>query len=107
LLNQATQTRHGTLRMAQRHLSPDEVQYVISHGVKYWSAGVLHRYLRKKDIPESDRRYSKYSRLEGTAVLLDSHSGEVIITVYRNRGKDALKAIRRKSKYNARQRLSA
>ena len=70
------------------------------HGLKYHSAGVLHYYLRRKDIPESDRCYSQYSRLEGTTVLLDSYSGAEIITVYRNRSKHALKAIRRKAKYD-------
>lgn len=100
MLSQAEQTEHATLRMAQRHLSSDEVQYVMRYGVQYRSAGVLHCYLRRKDIPESDRRYNQYSRLEGTAVLLDSHSGAAVITVYRNRRKNALKAIRRKAKYD-------
>jgi len=96
---QAEPTEHAVLRMAQRHLSMDEVQYVMLYGVRYRRAGVLHCYLRNKDIPESDRRYSQYSRLEGTTVLLDSHSGAELITVYRNRSKHALKAIRRKAKY--------
>lgn len=93
--------------MAQRHLSVNEVKYVMLHGTRYRSAGVLHCYLRKKDIPQCDRRNSKYSRLEGTVVLLDSYSGEAIITVYRNRSKNALKTIRRKTKYNKCLRLMA
>jgi hypothetical protein len=100
MLTQAYQTDHAALRMAQRHLSFDEVQYVMLYGVQYRCAGVLHCYLRGKDIPESDRRYSQYSRLEGTAVLLDSESSSAVITVYRNRSKNALKAIRRKAKYD-------
>ena len=102
MLLQAKQTEHAVLRMAQRHVSSDEVEYVMLHGYKYRSAGVLHCYLRNKDIPESDRRFSQYSRLEGTVVLLDSYRGAEIITVYRNRSKNALKAIRRKAKYNLR-----
>lgn len=102
MLSQAKQTEHAVLRMAQRHISYDEVRYVILHGARYHSAGVLHCYLRGKDIPECDRRHSQYSRLEGTVVLLDGCSGVEVITVYRNRSKDALKAIRRKAKYNRR-----
>ena len=100
MLYQPIQTEHALLRMAQRHVSSDEVRYVMLHGVQYRSAGVLHCYLRRKDIPESDRRHSQFSRLEGTTVLLDSHSGAQVITVYRNRSKNALKAIRRKAKYD-------
>lgn len=100
MLTQAKQTDHAVLRMAQRHVSDDDVRYVMRNGTRYYSAGVLHCYLRGKDIPECDRRLSKYARLEGTAVLLDSDSGAEVITVYRNRRKNALKAIRRKPKYN-------
>lgn len=91
---------HAIQRMAQRRLAPDEIEYVIRHGITYRRAGVLHYYLRKKDIPDSDRRQSKYSRLEGTVVLLDSRNVVTIITVYRNRHKGALKDIRCKAKYN-------
>lgn len=100
MLHPAYQTEHAVLRMAQRHLSPDEVQYVMQHGERYYCGGVLHCYLRRKDIPERDLRLSRYSRLEGTAVLLDSYTGQIIITVYRNRSRNALKAIRCKTKYN-------
>ena len=95
----AEHTAHAVLRMAQRHVSSDEVQYVMLHGTKYHSAGVLHCYLRRKDIPECDLRFSQFSRLEGTTILLDPDSGKTVITVYRNRSKNALKAIRRKAKY--------
>jgi len=102
LLPQAKHTEHAILRMAQRHLSSDDVEYVMLYGYKYRSAGILHCYLRSKDIPERDRRFSQYSRLEGTVVLLDSYHGVEVVTVYRNRSKDTLKAIRRKAKYNLR-----
>jgi hypothetical protein len=102
LLYQPSRTEHAVLRMAQRHLSYDEVQYVVRHGKQYYCAGILHFYLGTKDIPAADRRFSRYSRLEGTAVLLDSRGGTEIITVYRNRRKDAQKVIRRKAKYDKR-----
>lgn len=94
------QTAHGTRRMAQRRLNEAEIEYVMLHGVRYRRAGVLHFYLRKKDIPTADRRFDQYSRLEGTVVLVDSRNGTVMITAYRNRRPQALKAIRRKAKYN-------
>jgi hypothetical protein len=100
LPNQAKQTDHVIWRMAQRHFSMHEIEYVMQYGVKYRRAGVLHCYLRRKDIPPCDRRHSRYSRLEGLTVLLDSQSGEKLITAYRNRGKNALKAIRCKAKFN-------
>lgn len=94
------QTAHGARRMAQRRLNEAEIEYVMLHGARYRRAGVLHFYLRKKDIPTADRRFDQYSRLEGTVVLLDSRNGTVMITAYRNRRPQALKAIRRKTKYN-------
>jgi hypothetical protein len=100
MLSEATHTDHAVLRMAQRHLSSDEVRYVMQYGVKYHCAGAVHYYLRGKDIPECDRRFSRYSRLEGTTVLADGRSGAEVITVYRNRSRSALKAIRCKAKYH-------
>lgn len=97
-----THTYHAVQRMAERHLGYDEVQYVIRHGKRYYRTGVLFVYLRGKDIPETDRRFNQYSRLEGTAVLLDSRDGTNVITTYRNRGKNALKDIRRKPNYDRR-----
>ena len=94
------QTAHVTRRMAQRRLNEHEIEYVMLYGTRYRRAGVLHFYLRKKDIPSADRRFDQYSRLEGTVVLLDSRNGVAIITAYRNRRPEALKAIRRKTKYN-------
>ncbi len=102
MLDEAHRTQHATLRMAQRHLSDDEVQYVMLYGVQVRSVGILHCYLRRKDIPNADMRFSQYSRLEGTVVLLDAATGERVITVYRNRSKSALKAIRCKAKYDRR-----
>ncbi len=94
------QTEHVALRMAQRHLTEQEIEYVMQYGIRYRRAGMLHFYLRKKDIPASDLRLNQYSRLEGAVVLLDSRSGTRIVTAYRNRHKDALKAIRWKAKYD-------
>ena len=87
------------MRMAQRQISQAEIDYVIQHGEKYYRAGAIHCYLRKRDIPLCDRHYEQYRKREGIIVLLDSHT-VTVITVYRNRHRGALKKIRCKAKYN-------
>lgn len=84
--------------MAQRRLTVDDVTYVIYHGQQVYTAGMLHIFLGRRDIPASDRRIDGCARLEGTTVLLDSKTVQTVVTVYRNRG--ALKDISRKTKYN-------
>ena len=90
-------TDHAATRMAQRRLSEQDVWYVVHHGRRYRSAGVLHCFLGKRNIPADDRSDDKYARLEGTTVLLDSRLGQRVITVFRNRL--AMKTIQRKAKY--------
>lgn len=92
---QCVLTHHAEMRMSQRGISDSDVEYVLSHGTRIWSGGVLHVYLRRKDIPPDD--FPVWNRREGIQVRLDS-SGAVIVTVFRNRGKRALVAIRKKSK---------
>jgi hypothetical protein len=80
--------------MAQRKLSVTDVEYIVTHGTRIHNAGCLFRFLGKRNIPDKEME-----RLEGTVVLLDSGTEAVVITVYRNRT-EALKAIRRKPKYD-------
>jgi len=75
-----------------------EVEYVVDHGRRYHSGGVLHCFLGRRDIPSGDCRNDKFARLEGATVLLDPITTETVITVYRNRS--APKKISRKAKYN-------
>ena len=89
---------HAITRMAQRSLSADEIEYIICYGQRYHAAGVIHFFLGKKNIPETDQKADKFRRLEGATVLLDPEEGRAVITVYRN--KSAWKKIRRKEKYN-------
>jgi hypothetical protein len=90
-------TVHSHKRMSQRGLSQRDVEYVVRNGTRYRKAGVIHCFLRKKDIPAGDRRDDALRRLEGTTVLLDPLKGEEVITTYRNR--NALSKIRAKPKY--------
>lgn len=97
-------SKHAVLRMAQRNLSPEDLEYVIQHGKRINTTGIMVFMLRKRDIPLDDRNRSEITRLEGTVVLIDcTPSGErQIITTYRN--KSAFKAFRCKAKYDARKR---
>ena len=91
-------TEHALTRMRQRCLSIPDVEYVVLHGQQHRCGGVVHYFLGRCNIPTKDQRKDFLSRLEGTTVLVDSHSRSSVITVYRNRS--ALKSIRRKAKTN-------
>ena len=91
-------TEHALTRMRQRCLSIPDVEYVVLHGQQHRCAGVVHYFLGRCNIPTKDQHKDYLSRLEGTTVLVDSHSKSSVITVYRNRS--ALKDIRRKAKTN-------
>jgi hypothetical protein len=98
LQNEAQFTNHAITRMAQRNLSEQDIFYVLQNGQRCRCAGMLHCFLGKRNIPACDLSDSRYARLEGTTVLIDSKLGKQIITVYRN--KAALKRISHKSKYH-------
>ncbi len=94
---QLVYSHHAHKRMAQRGICKEDIEYVYEHGHRVYSGGVLHLFLRKKDIPPLDRRNADARKLEGTTILLSSGSHAEVITVYRN--KQALPQIRRKCKY--------
>lgn len=89
---------HAVTRMMQRHLTVEEIEYVVRYGRKVHVAGVVCYFLGKKDIARADRDHGKFDRLEGTTVLLGGQRAETVVTVYRNR--EALKKMQRKLKYN-------
>ena len=95
-------SQHAILRMAQRNISLGDLAYVLEHGERVHKTGVAIYILRKRDIPQSDRKSSEVTRLEGTVVLTSfSEDGNLkIITLYRNRF--AFRTIRSKAKYDAR-----
>ena len=90
--------------MAQRNVSRNDVEYVLEHGERINTTGIMVYILRKRDIPQDDRNKSEITRLEGTVVLTGfTQDGNLeIITAYRN--KSALKAFRCKAKYDNRKR---
>jgi len=93
-------TKHAILRMAQRNVSLCDLEYVLEHGERIYKTGITIYVLRKRDIPQSDRKSSTITRLEGTVVLAGFlwDGRPEIITIYRN--KSACKAIRSKEKYD-------
>jgi hypothetical protein len=88
--------------MAQRNVSPRDLEYVLEHGECINATGVMVYILRKRDIPSNDRNKSEITRLEGTTVLTEfTQDGNLdIITTYRN--KSAYKSFRCKAKYDCR-----
>jgi len=90
---------HSSRRAAQRGLTFEEIEYIVWHGESFHRTGVVIYYLRTKDIPADDLRKDIWSRLVGSAVIVDWNSGTVI-TVWRNR-RSGLKTIRRKPDYSS------
>jgi len=92
-------SEHCMVRAAQRSLSEDELEYVLTWGQVFHRAGAIICFLREKDIPPQDWHVERWHRIAGTAVVLarDSYTA---ITVWRNR-KLGLKNIRRKAKYDS------
>jgi len=90
--------------MAQRNISLSDLEYVLEHGERIYKTGIAIYILRKRDIPQRDRKTSKITRLEGTVVLTGflQDGTQEIITIYRN--KSARKGIRSKTKYDKRSR---
>jgi hypothetical protein len=95
-------SQHAVLRMAQRNISPGDLEYVLAHGDRVYKTGITIYILRKRDIPQNDRKKSEITRLEGTIVLTGfSQGGNLeIITMYRN--KSGFRTIRCKEEYDHR-----
>ena len=93
-------TEHALLRMAQRNLSINDVEYTLKNGRECRRGGAIHYTLRGKDIPKQDRSSNELRRLEGMTILIAPNDNQ-IITVYRN--KDAYTDIRKKTKCNKKQ----
>ena len=94
-------TSHAVARQAQRHLSAQDIAFVIVHGLSVYNGGALHSFLRNRDIPRDKAGYRQFARLEGTTLVIkEAGDSAVLLTTYRNR--EDLKAIRRKGKYDRR-----
>lgn len=85
---------HACLRLAQRCLTWEQLDYVLSNGAQIWRTGALFHVLRRCDIAPADRRAAEIARLEGAVVVTDD---DRVITVYRNR--HGYRDIRKKQRY--------
>jgi hypothetical protein len=92
-----TISRHAGRRLAQRNLTPEDVDYVFCHGRVTHTGKAIFVHLGLRDIPVEDRRQSRLRRLEGTVLVLDPCSGRHLTTAYRNRRR-GYRDIKRKSK---------
>lgn len=88
------QTRHASLRAAQRNLA-GAIDYIMAWGRLIQRTGVRFYFLGRRDIPAQHRHLPQIARLAGSVALV-SPDGEVI-TLYRNAA--ALREIERKMKY--------
>lgn len=91
----STMAAHAQLRLAQRNLSPTQVDYVLEHGVEMQRTGVTFYILRECDIPPAHRRQDTFAKLAGTVLLVAP--GGTLITAYRQR--DAHHRVGKKRKY--------
>ncbi len=83
---------HSEQRAAQRSLRPEELEYVLQFGKRYYCEGARVYYLRRRDLHPADRRSGEITRLVGTAVVI-AWDSQTVITVWRNR-KGGLKFLR-------------
>jgi hypothetical protein len=94
-------TTHAVVRQAQRNLSAQDIEFVITYGQCLYSGGALHVFLRNRDIPRDKAGYRQFARREGTTLVIKEEGDiAVLITTYRNR--HGLKAIRLKDKHDRR-----
>lgn len=96
-------TAHALSRRAQRNLSIEDVEFVMTHGRRVRCAGALHVFLGGRDIPAGKAVARRYGHLEGTVLVLSTEYDDLtMITAYRNRR--GLKAVRAKAVYDRRER---
>jgi hypothetical protein len=97
---------HAQVRLAQRNLSPSDIDYVFEHGRRVRNGKAVFVHLGKRDIPADDRRLTRFSRLEGTVLVLDAYTGLHLTTAYRNR-RTGIRDIKRKLKRSIETRYQA
>ena len=91
-------SHHAKLRLAQRNLSIDDVEYVLAYGQAHQAASATIVHLGRRDIPTRHQRESNLRRLEGTVLVLQGTHREQLVTVYRNRRRGS-RDIKRKARY--------
>jgi hypothetical protein len=93
-------SQHALKRMAHRHLSKANIDFILAYGMAYPKAGAMFYFLRMQDIPADDPLAEKWQKLAGTAVVLTKDQ-RLVLTTWRN-ARDGLRRIKRKPDYDAR-----
>ncbi len=97
--NAVAVTDHLRLRLAQRNLSEEDMDFVLAYGRWVRRAGACHVFLGRRDLAPYRELARRFARLEGTTLLLEYQEDLVTgITIFRNRR--GLKEIRKKTRYN-------
>jgi len=91
--------------MAQRNLDWNDIHFVLQFGQRFHKAGVILIFLRARDIPVNLRAQKRFSRLQGTTIVVNRNDLGNIITVYRNRqnGARQIRIKRRNDRYSKHQ----
>jgi hypothetical protein len=75
-------SEHARLRMAQRNVHPDDLEYILAHGRRIRNGnGSQCIFLAARDLPGEDRA-GRRAKLEGTTVVIVDDN---VVTIYRNR----------------------
>lgn len=93
-----TLSSHALERSAQRNISDDDIDFILTHGVKLHRTGVIFCQLRHKNLPEDLPGNHRARQLVGTTLVL-CKCGQYIVTVYRE--ERAFHRDKRKAKYCA------
>lgn len=75
-------SHHAHTRAAQRNLSQGDIDYILQHGRRHHAADAIFYFLRRRDIPDKDRR--RMARLACTAIITNRER-TAVITLWRNR----------------------
>lgn len=95
----ATLSRHARRRGAQSNLCAHDVELVREYGVLERRTGVRFYFVRRREVARYRQVEPRLARLEGIVMVMSSD--DTVITFYRN--SKALRDIRRKHKFGARQ----
>lgn len=82
-------THHAEIRLNQRGITPDAVDFALDHGVRIRKQGCVFYYVRNKDIKNPRQERFRY------LVVICDQLGDVI-TAYKN--PDGMKQIKKKGK---------
>jgi Domain of unknown function (DUF4258) len=88
-------SKHAEQRMAQRHVSTQDIVNVVQLGRSEYRAGAAFFFLGRRDVP--DQRMRELEKLVGTTAMIAENE---ILRVYRNQR--AISMIKRKLKRSTR-----